>query len=82
MIGQRLNLALGAAGLSLRYMEYRIGKLLTAQAINKYELRKAIPSSDVFIALADPLVVSVDYLFGDPNLVLGAVEFRENKLKS
>ena len=41
-----------------------------------------MPSSDVLIALADALGVSVDYLLGDPNLVLEAVEFRGNKLKS
>ena len=41
-----------------------------------------MPSSDVLIALADGLCVSVDYLFGDPNLIMMAVEFRGNKLKS
>ena len=82
MVGKRLSLARCAAGLSLRELESRIGKLVTAQAINKYELGKAMPSSDVLIALADVLEVSVDYLFGDPNLVLDAVEFRGKKLKS
>ena len=49
---------------------------------SKYELDKAMPSSDVLIALADGLCVSVDYLFEDPNLIMVAVEFRGNKLKS
>ena len=82
MIGQRLKLARRAVGLSLRDLECRIDKLVTAQAISKYELDKAMPSSDVLIALADALGVSVDYLFGDPNLALEAVEFRGNKFKS
>ena len=69
------------SGLSLRDLEFRIGKLVTAQAINKYELRKAMPSSDVLVALADALGVSMDYLLEDPKLVLEAVEFRGNKLK-
>lgn len=82
MIGKRLKLARHAVGLSLRDLEQQIDKLVTAQAINKYELGKAMPSSDVLIALADALDVSVDYLFGDPNLVMEAVEFRGNRLKS
>ena len=76
MIGQRLNLARRAAGLSSRDLKCRIGKLVKAQAINKCELRNAMQSSDVLIALADAFGVSGDYLFGDPNLVLEVVEFR------
>ena len=82
MIGKRLKLARHAVGLSLRDLECRIDKLVTAQAINKYELGKAMPSSDVLTALADALCVSVDYLFGDPNLVVESVEFRGNSPKS
>ena len=52
------------------------------RTISKYELDKAMPSSEVLVALAVALGVSVDYLFGDPNLIMVAVEFRGNKLKS
>ena len=82
MIGQRLKLTCYAVGLSLRDLEFRIDKLVTAQAINKYELGKGLPSSGVLMALADALGVSVDYLFGDPNLVMNAVDFHGSKLKS
>ena len=82
MVGQRLNLSRTAAGLSLRELGARIGNRVTAQAISKYERNESMPSSDVLIALADALDVSVDYLAGDRAMVLEAVEFRRKKLTS
>lgn len=80
MIGQRLKLARTAAGLSLRRLEERIGHRVTAQAIGKYERNESMPSSGVLIALAGALSVSVDYLVGDQEMVLEAVEFRKKKI--
>ena len=54
----------------------------TAQAISKYERNESMPSSGVLIALADALDVTVDYLVGDGDLVLEAVEFRKKRLAS
>lgn len=82
MIGQRLKLARSAAGMSLRDLQQRIGNLVTAQAIGKYERDESMPSSGVLIALADALGVSVDYLVGDQEMVLEAVEFRKKKITS
>ena len=82
MIGQRLKLARSAAGLSLRGLEERIGNRVTAQAIGKYERNESMPGSDVLIALAHELGVSVDYLVGDQEMVLEAVEFRKKKITS
>lgn len=82
MIGQRLKLARSAAGLSLRSLEVKIGNLVTAQAIGKYERNESMPGSGVLIALADALDVSVDYLVGDQEMVLEAVEFRKKKITS
>ena len=82
MIGTRLKVARTAAGLSLRRLEARIGNLVTAQAIGKYERNKSVPASAVLIALADALDVSVDYLAGDQEMVLEAVEFRKKKITS
>lgn len=82
MIGQRLKLARSAAGLSLRELNERIGNRVTAQAIGKYERDESMPSSGVLIALADGLGVSVDYLVGDQEMVLEAVEFRKKKITS
>ena len=70
MIGQRLKLARAASGLSLRDLEAKIGNLVTAQAIGKYERNEAMPGSRVLIALSDALDVSVDYLLADQGLVL------------
>lgn len=82
MIGPRLRLARAAAGLSLRDLSARIGQRVTAQAIGKYERNETMPGSGVLIALADALDVSVDYLVGDQELVLEAVEFRRKKITS
>ena len=82
MIGQRLKIARSAAGLSLRSLEKKIGNLVTAQAIGKYERNESIPSSGVLIALADALDVSEDYLVGDQEMVLEDVSFRKKKITS
>ena len=81
-IGRRLRVARAAAGLSLRGLEARIGRRVTAQAISKYERDEAVPGSGVLIALADALQVPVDQLVGAPDVVLGSVEFRKKKLIS
>ena len=82
MIGRRLKVARAAAGLSLRGLEARIGGRVTAQAISKYERDESVPSSGVLLALADALGVSADYLTGDPEVVLEAIEFRKKKITS
>ena len=53
-----------------------------AQAISKYERDQSLPGSAVLIALADALGISVDYLTGDPEVVLEAIEFRKKKITS
>ena len=82
MIGQRLKISRSAAGLSLRVLAAKIGNRVTAQAIGKYERNESMPGSGVLIALADALDVSVDYLLGDQEMVLEAVEFRKKKITS
>ena len=82
MIGQRLKIARAAAGLSLRGLEAAIGNRVTAQAIGKYERGESMPGSGVLIALADALGVSVDYLVGDREMVLEAVDFRKKTVAS
>ena len=82
MIGRRLKVARAASGLSLRGLEARIGGRVTAQAISKYERDDSVPGSGVLIALADALSVSVDYLTGDPDVVLDRIEFRKKKITS
>ena len=82
MIGKRLKLLRSSACLSLRGLEERIGNRVTAQAIGKYERDESMPGSGVLIALADALDVSVDYLVGDQEIILEAVEFRKKTITS
>lgn len=77
MIGQRLKLARAASGLSLRGLQSAIDDRVTAQAIGKYERNESMPGSDVLLAVARALGVSVEYLAGDSDLVLRGVEFRK-----
>lgn len=77
MIGARLKVARAASGLSLRELAARIGGLVTAQAIGKYERNEDMPSSRVLIALAEGLGVTEDYLLSDEELVLEGIEFRK-----
>lgn len=80
MIGDRLKLARSAAGLSLRELERRLGGLVTAQAIGKYERDEMMPGSEVLIALGRALGVSEDYLLRKDDVELVGVEFRKQRL--
>jgi Zn-dependent peptidase ImmA (M78 family) len=80
MIGQRLKVARAAAGLSLRDLQARIGNLVSAQMIGRYERDEAMPGSAVLIALSDALGVSETYLVDPSDLQLESVEFRKNRI--
>ena len=82
MIGARLKVARGASGLSLRALEDKIDRAVSAQAIGKYERDEAMPGSTTLIALARALDVSVDYLLADDDIVLEDVEFRKKALSA
>jgi Zn-dependent peptidase ImmA (M78 family) len=80
MIGARLKLARAAAGLSLRGLEERLGGLVSAQGIGKYERDEMMPSSTVLIALAKTLGVTEEHLLNTADVELVGVEFRKQKL--
>ncbi len=82
MIGKRLQIARRAAGLSLRDLEASIDKIVSAQALSKYERDEMMPSSDVLRAIARALGISESYLLGQIDLTLEAVEFRKNRITS
>ena len=82
MIGKRLQLARKAAGMSLRDLEAGIDKLVSAQALSKYERDEMMPGSDVLAAIARALAVPESYLLGQNDLTLESVEFRKNKITS
>src|SRR3989338_9758880 len=80
MIGKKLALVRAGSGLSLRELSERMGKLVSAQAIAKYERNEMMPSSKVLIALADALDVSEDFLLGQSDIELHEAEFRVKKI--
>lgn len=82
MLGKRLSLARKAAGLSLRELEAKIDKSVSAQAISKYERDEMMPSSATLSAIARALGVSESYLLGQSDLTLESIEFRKNRITS
>ena len=77
MFSERLKLARERYGLSLRSLSLRLGGLVSARAIGKYERGELLPNSTVVIALAKALDVSVSYLLSPAAISLEAVEFRQ-----
>ena len=82
MIGKRLQIARQAAGMSLRELEAKVDKIVSAQALNKYEHDEMMPGSDVLAAIARALDVRESYLLGQNDLTLESVEFRKNQITS
>jgi Zn-dependent peptidase ImmA (M78 family) len=82
MLGRRLKLARTAAGLSLRDLEIKIGNIVSAQAIGKYERNEMMPGSKALAAIAQALGVSENYLAAQPDISLEGIEFRKNKITS
>ena len=82
MLGKRLQLARRAAGMSLRDLEAKVDKMVSAQALSKYERDEMMPGSDVLAALARALGVPESYLLGQNDLTLESVEFRKNLITS
>ena len=77
MFGERLKLARKRAGLSLRDLEERLNRQVSAQAIGKYERGEMMPGSPVLIALVQALDVSIGYLMSPMRASLNGVEFRK-----
>lgn len=76
MIGERINQARKAAGLSLRVLAEKAG--ISAMAISKYETGKSTPSSGVLLSLAKALNVRAEYFFRPVKVELKAVEYRKH----
>jgi transcriptional regulator with XRE-family HTH domain len=68
MLGQRPRLARKGAGLSLRGLAARIGALVTARALGKYERGEMLPSSAVLIRLSAALGVPAGAFSAGPGL--------------
>lgn len=79
MIGTRLKLARASSGLSLRDLAERMGNVVSAQAIGKYERNEDMPGSRALMALATALGISESYLLSDEELTLEGVDFRKKR---
>ena len=77
MIGERIQQARKASGLSLRALAEQAG--ITAMAISKYENNKSTPSSGVLLALAKALGVRTEYFFRQVSVNLENVNHREHE---
>ena len=76
MIGERIQQARKASGLSLRALAETTG--VTAMAISKYENDQSTPSSDVLLALGKALDVRVEYFFRQAEVKLEQVDYRHH----
>jgi Zn-dependent peptidase ImmA (M78 family)/DNA-binding XRE family transcriptional regulator len=81
MLSENLRSARIRSGLSLRALEEKIGKIVSAQAIGKYERGDMQPSQQVVEALANALGVGKEFFFTKQSVELGVVEFRENSAR-
>ncbi|RAI43521.1 XRE family transcriptional regulator [Rhodoplanes roseus] len=75
--GDRLRLARRRAGLSLAALSERLESKISAQAINKYENGKMMPSSSILVELGKALGVSLDFLLQGQVAGLDGIEFRK-----
>lgn len=78
MIGERIQQARKASGLTLRALAEKTG--VTAMAISKYENNQSTPSSGVLLALAKALGVRTEYFFRRVSVELTNVNHREHDL--
>ncbi|WP_247644296.1 helix-turn-helix domain-containing protein [Brucella anthropi] len=64
MIGNKLKVARSASGFSLRALADAMERIVSAQAIGKYERNEDMPSSGILMALAKALAVSEELSIG------------------
>ncbi len=76
MIGERIQQARKASGLTLRALAEKVG--VSAMAISKYENNQSTPSSGVLLALAKALGVRTEYFFRRVSVELTDVNHREH----
>jgi Zn-dependent peptidase ImmA (M78 family)/DNA-binding XRE family transcriptional regulator len=74
MLGNKIQRARKAQGLSLRHLGIQTG--LSHAAIKKYEDNEVIPSSDTLIKLAKVLHIRVEYFFRPEHFTLTNIQYR------
>ncbi len=75
--GERLKSARKMAGLSMEALAQKAGKVVTKQAISKYDKGQMGPGGDVLFALARALRVKPDYFFRPQKVIFSELEFRK-----
>jgi len=68
VFGNKLVSARKMAGMSLQDLETRLEKVVSRQALHKYEQGKMKPDSQLLIALSNVLNVPVDYFYSIPTV--------------
>lgn len=68
VFGNKLVSARKMAGMSLQDLETKLEKVVSRQALHKYEQGKMKPDSQVLIALSNVLHVPVDYFYSIPTV--------------
>ena len=68
VFGNKLVSARKMAGMSLQDLETKLEKVVSRQALHKYEQGKMKPDSQVLIALSKVLNVPVDYFYSIPTI--------------
>jgi Zn-dependent peptidase ImmA (M78 family)/transcriptional regulator with XRE-family HTH domain len=83
VFGNRLQSARRMAGLSLQGLADRLDNLVSKQSLNKYEQGLMKPDSEVLIALANSLNVSIDYFYSTPSIKVEfeSIDFRKYSSK-
>ena len=77
MIGDRIRLARGMRGMSLRALAAKLeDNSLTAQSLSKYERNEVVPNGSVLVELAEKLGVSLDFLLDPHELEIKGIDFR------
>jgi len=77
MIGERIQQARKASGLSMRALAEKAG--ISAMAISKYESNKSTPSSGVLLSLSKALGVRSEYFFRRVSVKLENINHREHE---
>lgn len=83
VFANRLQSARKMAGLSLQGLADKLEKPVSKQSLNKYEQGIMKPDSEVLIALANSLNVSVDYFYSAPSVKVEfeSIDFRKYSSK-
>ena len=68
VFGNKLVSARKMAGMSLQDLETKLEKVVSRQALHKYEQGKMKPDSQMLIALSKVLHVAVDYFYSAPSV--------------